>query len=230
MTPMAPGSQPADYTNEASTTQTTSDKKSSEQSSNPHNNTQTSPQASRPDFPDLTPYPDRISQEEHLPDTQQGGSSQPSPLPRDSQATTQADENSVLNGSNSQSQPKPQPPLFNAPTKPAANASANLQSLLNSEPTPELVIDNEYIDNLHTQLTQQTSGCSVEQLEQVNTYLMDYVWRKRGEWDRTSVARGITETFNATLADMQYMQEIGPISHHTRQQQQQQQLTNHEHY
>lgn len=201
MTPMAPGSQPADYTNEASTTQTTSEN-----------------QTSRHEYPDLTPYPDRVSQEEHLPDTQQGGSSQPSPLPRDSQALTQADEHSGLNGSHSQSQPKPQPPLFNTNSKSAANASANLQSLLNSEPTPELVIDHEYIEHLHTELTQQTSGCSVEQLEQVNTFLMDYVWRMRGEWNRTTVARGITETFNATLEDMQSMQEIGPISHNTKQQ------------
>jgi hypothetical protein len=213
---MAPGSQPADYTNEASTTQTTSDKKSSEQLSNQQNQTE-SPQVSRHEYPDLTPYPDRVSQEEHLPDTQQGGSSQPSPLPRDSQALTQPDEHSGLNGSHSQSQPKPQPPLFDA-SKPTANASANLQLLLNSEPTPELVIDHEYVMHLHTELTQQTSGCSVAQLEQVNARLMDYIWRMRGEWNRTNVAKGITETFNATLEDMQSMQEVGPISHNTKQQ------------
>ncbi|KAJ5744068.1 hypothetical protein N7533_008938 [Penicillium manginii] len=216
MTPMAPGSQPADYTNEASTTQTTSDKKSSEQLSNQQNQTE-SPQVSRHEYPDLTPYPDRVSQEEHLPDTQQGGSSQPSPLPRDSQALTQPDEHSGLNGSHSQSQPKPQPPLFDS-SKPTANASANLQLLLNSEPTPELVIDHEYVMHLHTELTQQTSGCSVAQLEQVNARLMDYIWRMRGEWNRTNVAKGITETFNATLEDMQSMQEVGPISHNTKQQ------------
>ncbi|KAJ5242501.1 uncharacterized protein N7469_000828 [Penicillium citrinum] len=213
MTPMAPGSQPADYTNEASTTQTTSDKKSSEQNSNPQYQTQ-SPQVSRHDHPDLTWYPDRISHEEQLPDTQQGDSSQPSPLPRDSQALSHGG----LNGSHSQSQPRPQPPLFDEPDKPAAHASASLHSILNNEPTPELIIDHDYIEHLHTQLTQQTSGCSVEQLEQVSTSLMDYVWRMRGEWNRTLVARGITETFNATLEDMQLMQEIGPISYHTRQQ------------
>ncbi|KAJ5313856.1 CAZyme family CE10 [Penicillium atrosanguineum] len=207
MTPMAPGSQPADYTNEASTTQSTSEKKSSEQLSNNHY--QRSPQVSRLEYPDLTQYPDRISQEEHLPDTQQGGSSQPSPK-------YQADDNVTIHGSQSQS--KPQPPLFGESAKPAANSSANLQQLLNEEPAPELILDLEHVDHLHDQLTQQTSGCSVEQLEQVATCLMDYIWRKRGEWDRTAVAKGLTDEFNAVLDDMQTMQEIGPISHNTKQQ------------
>lgn len=74
MTPMAPGSQPGDYANDASTTQTTSEKKTSEQSTGPQLHTQSPMAGSGPrvDFPDLTSYPDRISQEEHLPDTQQG--------------------------------------------------------------------------------------------------------------------------------------------------------------
>ncbi|KAJ5166567.1 Tat-binding [Penicillium canariense] len=194
VTPMVAGSQPGDYTNEASTTQTSSDKKSSG-----HDHTQ-SLHASRDEFPDLRQYPDRDpQQEEHLPDTQQGGSSQPSPRPRESQG--QAEETGTLNGS--QSQPKPQPPLFDAAA---------------AKPVPEIVLDLEYIEHLHNQLTLQTSGCSVEQLEQVHTCLMDFVWRRRSEWNRTTVAMGITETFNAVLEDMQSIQEIGPISQNTKDQ------------
>ncbi|KAJ5180420.1 AAA-domain-containing protein [Penicillium capsulatum] len=143
MTPMAPGSQPADYANEASTTQTTSDKKSD----------QSATQAgSRNEHPDLTQYPDRVSQEDHLPDTQQGGSSQTS---------------------------------------------------------RELQIDLVYVEQLHASLVQQTGGCSVEQLEQISTCLMDQVWRHRSEWNRTTVAKGIAERFNVTLRDMQSLQEMG---------------------
>ncbi|KAJ6184993.1 hypothetical protein N7519_006294 [Penicillium mononematosum] len=214
MTPMAPGSQPADYTNEASTTQTTSDKKSSEHLSNQNYHTQ-SPHVSRTEYPDLTPYPDRVSQEDHLPDTQQNDSSQPSPHPRDSllsNADTQ--ENSGLNGSQSQS--KPQPPLFDAPNMPATSASANLQSILNEGPHEPFVLDLEVVERLHTQLTLSTSGFSVEQLEQINTNLMDYVWHMRGEWNRTRVADGLGKTYNAVLEDMQEMQEIGPISQQTK--------------
>jgi SpoVK/Ycf46/Vps4 family AAA+-type ATPase len=211
MTPMAPGSQPADYTNEASTTQTTSDKKSSEHLSNPQYNTQ-SPHVSRTEYPDLTQYPDRVSQEDHLPDTQP---SQTSPRPRDSlfsNADTQ--ENSGLHGS--QSQLKPQPPLFDAPNMPASNASTNLQSIVQEEPHEPFVLDLDVVERLHEQLTLSTSGFSVEQLEQVNTNLMDYVWHMRAEWNRTVVADGLGKTYNAVLEDMQAMQEIGAISQATK--------------
>lgn len=215
MTPMAPGSQPADYTNEASTTQTNSDKKSSEQSSNqqPHAH---SLHASRHEYPDLTQYPDRVSQEEHLPDTQQGGSSQSQPSPRPAESGHPDHSQNSVNGS--QSQPKPQPPLFDGPPKTATNAPSGLRSLLNEAPPPQLVLDHQYVSNLHEQLTQRTSGCSVEQLEQINTSLMDYVWRMRAQWNRTQVATGITETFNTVLEDIQAMQEIGPISQKTKEQ------------
>ncbi|EAW20078.1 chromatin segregase YTA7 [Aspergillus fischeri NRRL 181] len=218
MTPMAPGSQPNDYTNEASTTQTTSDKKSSEQSSVPQNLTQ-SPMAAhglRHDFPDLTQYPDRVSQEEHLPDTQQPESSQPSPHPRES-LPGHAD----FAAGESQSQPKHQPPvpLFEAPVKQSSHVPTALQSLLNNEDlSPKVSLEHELIDNLHNQLTQRTSGCSVEQLEQINSNLMDYIWRMRGEWNRNKVAAGIRDTFNVVLEDMQAMQEIGPISQRTKEQ------------
>jgi SpoVK/Ycf46/Vps4 family AAA+-type ATPase len=206
MTPMAPGSQPADYTNEASTTQTTSDKKSSEHLSNQQYNTQ-SPHVARIEFPDLTLYPDRVTQEDHLPDTQP---SQNSPRLRDN-ADTQ--ENSLLNGS--QSQAKPQPPLFDAPNLSAGN-SINLQPIVQEEPHEPFVLDLDVVERLHEQLTLSTSGFSVEQLEQVNTNLMDYVWHMRGEWNRTVVADGLGKTYNDVLEDMQAMQEIGPISQTTK--------------
>ncbi|KAJ5326070.1 ATPase AAA-type core [Penicillium brevicompactum] len=210
MTPMAPGSQPADYANEASTTQTSSDKKSSEHLSNQQYNTQ-SPHVSRIEYPDLTQYPDRVSQEDHLPDTQQ---SQPSPRPRDSLAShADTQENSGLNGSQSQS--KPQPPLFDAPNV-SSNASTNLQSIIQEEPHPPFSLDLDVVERLHEQLTLSTSGFSVEQLEQVNTNLMDYVWHMRGEWNRTLVADGLGKTYNEVLEDMQGMQMIGDISQETK--------------
>ncbi|KAE8408794.1 hypothetical protein BDV37DRAFT_278799 [Aspergillus pseudonomiae] len=222
MTPMAPGSQPHDYTNEASTTQTTSGQKSSDQSSLRPNYTQ-SPivgQAIRHDFPDLTQYPDRVGLEEHLPDTQQGDSSQPSPRPRDSlPGNADSQPEHLVNGS--QSQPKTQPPvpLFDESTKPSSHPPANLHSILNDEDrSPKLIVDLEYVQNLHEQLTQRTSGCSVEQLEQINTSLMDYLWRTRGEWNRSKVAAGIRDSFNEILEDMQAMQDIGPISQRTKDQ------------
>lgn len=217
---MAAGSQPIDYANEASTTQT-SDEKKSEQSSGPQhqqnqhqpaqqNNSFHSPmtgQGGRHDYPDLTQYPDRSSYEEHLPDTQQEASSQPSPR-------ANADNAHLPNGSQ---KAQPPVPLFDAPNKQQPNGPANIQDLLNDEDqSPRLILDHDYINQLHEELTQRTSGCSVEQLEQINSNLMDYVWQTRGEWNRTHVVAGIVQTFNAVLEDMLEMQEIGPISQETK--------------
>ncbi|KAE8350775.1 hypothetical protein BDV28DRAFT_31914 [Aspergillus coremiiformis] len=222
MTPMAPGSQPHEYINEASTTQTTSGQKSSDQSSVRPNYTQSPVVApgTRHDFPDLTQYPDRVGVEEHLPDTQQGDSSQPSPRPRESLAGN-GDSQPEHHVNGSQSQPKTQPPvpLFDERTKPSSHPPAHLQSILNDEDhSPKLILDSDYVQNLHEQLTQRTSGCSVEQLEQINTSLVDYLWRTRGEWNRSKVAAGIRDSFNEILEDMQAMQEIGPISQRTKEQ------------
>ncbi|PYI19175.1 AAA-domain-containing protein [Aspergillus violaceofuscus CBS 115571] len=215
VTPLAPGSQPHDYTNEASTTQTTSDKKSSEQSSVPQNHLHSPVTAHgiRHEFPDLTQYPDRVSQEEHLPDTQQGDSSQPSPRLQGGYA----DLVHIDNGGASQQRAQPPVPLFEPAGKHSAHVPANLQSLLNNEDlSPKLILDQEYVQSLHNQLTQRTSGCSVEQLEQISTNLMDYLWQSRGEWNRSRVAAGIRDTFNDVLEDMLAMQEIGPISQKTK--------------
>jgi len=223
MTPMAPGSQPGDYANDASTTQTTSDKKTSEQSTGPQYHTQSPAAGSglRQEFPDLTAYPDRVSQEEHLPDTQQGESSRQSP--QETLLTGISEfaysQNSVPNGSQSQTRPhgpqQPPVPLFDAPAK----QPSSVQSLLNNEdPSPSLIIDHQYVEQLHQQLTQRTSGCSVEQLEQINTSLMDCIWKMRGEWNRTKVAGAVKDTFNEVLDDMQAVQEFGPISQKTKEQ------------
>ena len=92
-------------------------------------------------------------------------------------------------------------------------------SLLNNEDQqPRLIIDHEYIDQLCVQLTQQTSGCSVEQLEQINTHLMDCLWKKRGEWDRTKVAGLLKDEFNEILQDMQNNQRFLSKSQHTKEQ------------
>ncbi|KAJ5757818.1 uncharacterized protein N7511_006512 [Penicillium nucicola] len=211
MTPMAPGSQPNDYTNEASTTQTTSDKKSSEYLSNQQYNTQ-SPNASKFEYPDLTSYPDRVSQEDHLPDTQQGGSSQPSPQPRDDFDGNDTLANSGFIGSQS----KPQPPLFDAPSMPTNDSVANPLPRLSEEPHEPLVLDLDVVADLHNSLTLMTSGFSVEQLEQVNTNLMDTVWHMRAEWNRNNVAKGLSKRFNDVLEDMQEMQEIKSPSQKTR--------------
>lgn len=76
-----------------------------------------------------------------------------------------------------------------------------------------LAIDHDFVTRLHDNVASRTTGCSVEQLEQVNSVLMDTVWRMRQEWNRSVVALKVGEAFNKILEDMEECGwEFGPSS------------------
>ncbi|PGH18498.1 hypothetical protein AJ80_04468 [Polytolypa hystricis UAMH7299] len=220
MTPMAPGSQPGDYANDASTTQTTSDKKNSGPSYGQQLNTQSSVGFSgRHDGPDLQLHPDRLSGDEPLPDTQQEsawGSSQQTPLTGILEFAN-SQHSSLVNGSQSQplrqSQPGSQPPVLPfdggaRQTGPPPAPRHPLHDLLNNEDHPKLIINERAIEELHRGLTSQTDGFSIEQLEQMNTQLMDTVWKLRSEWDRGKVAEEVKGVLEEVLMDMRSSEHL----------------------
>jgi len=61
-----------------------------------------------------------------------------------------------------------------------------------------------------------TSGCNIEQLEQLNAALMAKVWETRGEWNRNQVAADVTLVFNDTIEDIELTQKIMPPSQEER--------------
>ena len=63
-------------------------------------------------------------------------------------------------------------------------------------------------DNLLEYLTEQTSGYSVEQLEQVYSALMDQIWKTRGEWNRTRVIGEVKAVFVEVTEDIKACQDI----------------------
>lgn len=83
-----------------------------------------------------------------------------------------------------------------------------------AEPRPNLVqVELHHVEHLHTEITDKTSGLSVEQLEQVNSVLMDTLWKTRGEWDRGRVLEELSEAFNEVMADMaESGQDFAPAS------------------
>ena len=242
LTAMPAGSQVDDFVNDASTT--TSGKKTSDHSnrSSVRWNTQSSngvgPGGGRRDVPDFSGVESKTHGDSQLPDTQ--GKCIPStPSPQGSLRLTQETEVASSQGSapHSSSQPsqptshqgsQPPVPAFNAPGRPSHTPS--IQALLNnpsqteqSSPHPEFILDHAFIDGLHEALTHRTSGCSIEQLEQVNTALMDSVWQQRGEWNRTKVGTEVGRVFNVVMEDIEEMQQILPSSLETRQ------IEDHEH-
>ncbi|KAI1917163.1 TAT-binding protein-like protein 7, AAA ATPase [Ophidiomyces ophidiicola] len=215
MTPMAPNSQPGDYTNDASTTQTTSDKKNSGHSELQLHTQTTFNFSMRHEGPDLNLYPYRMSDDEQLPDTQSAWGSQPTPL-RGGGVYSQIN---FINGTQrrfdipgSQHRPPPIPPFS---TQPEAKKPASEASKQEDEPEhPELIVDDSLVEQLHAEFTAKTAGFSVEDLEQINTSLMDCIWNMRGEWDRRRVAEAVHDAFDEVLSDIESMQLLdqGPAA------------------
>jgi hypothetical protein len=163
--------------------------------------------------------PDHESQ---LPDTQrgsqegtQGGSSSEDQWPH-SQA------HALARGQMPQSYPSQSPSSGSQPsssqqhiTKPKSTTAA-LANILNdpAEPTSsqisyqEIILDVKFVDGLLHTFTSKTSGCSIEQLEQIYRELMDTLWKMRGEYNRTRVGTAILGVFNEAITDIEAMQKI----------------------
>ncbi|XP_044724257.1 ATPase family associated with various cellular activities (AAA) domain-containing protein [Hirsutella rhossiliensis] len=63
-----------------------------------------------------------------------------------------------------------------------------------------------------TEVTDGTSGCTIEQLQQINRELMDEIWRRRHEWNRIKVLGHVTQVFNDTIGEIEVSQGMGPLS------------------
>ena len=137
--------------------------------------------------------------------------------------TKEAGEPAHSQGANShlsQSQPapdrssQPPPPLFDGqPSRPLQTqqqrrSTAGLEEILNK---PNLLLPDEgRLIKTVDEFAHQTSGLTVEQMEQVNSVLMDALWHTRGEWDRSKVLDELAVGFNGVMKDMQVAgQEFG---------------------
>ncbi|GFP52202.1 hypothetical protein ACSS6W_003771 [Trichoderma asperelloides] len=70
----------------------------------------------------------------------------------------------------------------------------------------------EQLESFLHRMTDNTSGCTIEQLEQVNREMMDQIWRSRHEWNRLKVLLDVTSVFNQTVSDIESTQGVGPLS------------------
>ncbi|KAJ9155018.1 AAA-domain-containing protein [Pleurostoma richardsiae] len=74
------------------------------------------------------------------------------------------------------------------------------------------VVHEGQVQDFLRELTDRTSGCTIEQLEQINRELMDEIWRTRHEWNRMKVLGELTKVFNETIQDIEAMQGLGQSS------------------
>nr|XP_023908593.1 LOW QUALITY PROTEIN: uncharacterized AAA domain-containing protein C31G5.19-like [Quercus suber] len=129
----------------------------------------------------------------------------------------------------SQSQPASQSsPHMAPPAAPIIPHRSSIAAVLNdpgeAAPTEEdnnlraqqLVLDTNFMDQLHNELVRRSSGLSVEQLEQVNAGLMNVIWEMRSEWNRNKLLRRLQDTFNEIVEDIEACQKIMDPSQKTR--------------
>ncbi|KAH8726823.1 hypothetical protein GQ44DRAFT_770760 [Phaeosphaeriaceae sp. PMI808] len=212
-----PNTHPNDYHNSASTT--TSGQKTSHRSSDIKSNTQSTNGAvvGLPDFQEMIVAPQPGGSQ--LPDTQ--GSSNffnrhSAPSPPLSQHTTDRVPKTEQNYVSSQpsisdpSQSFQQHNTMAAPATPAPpRHTSNLGAILNDEePKPQLILDEDQLNELYQMLVFKTSGCTLEQLEQINASLMDAIWKNRTDYNRNVVLHKVQDAFNVIIEDIVAMQQI----------------------
>jgi SpoVK/Ycf46/Vps4 family AAA+-type ATPase len=210
---MAAGSFHQDYHNSASTT--TSGNQTSKRSSDNKFSTQSTngvAAAGAPDFADMMPSASGGSQ---LPDTQGAQSSFDSRFQGSFSSTPECtadlshySEQPFANTQLSNSQPSQS--SMAAPAAP--RHAAAISDILNE---PQLLLDEDSLNVLQRKLIRFTSGCSLEQLEQINAALMDAIWQHRREYNRNIVVKKVADAFDTIIADIQTMQTIRKLSQET---------------
>lgn len=91
---------------------------------------------------------------------------------------------------------------------PPAHKSNIVDILAEPQPEPQLILEETSVEQLHSKLVSASSGCSLEQLEQVNAALMETIWQHRREYNRNKVVSAVADAFNVIIEDIDTMQKI----------------------
>ncbi|KAI1768661.1 AAA-domain-containing protein [Hypoxylon sp. FL1150] len=170
---------------------------------------------------------EQSSPTENIPDTQ--------PYPGGSQTTSSDDQwphsqaHGLLRGYIQQPGSQ-QPGSFQGPRSLAPSAGgksshapsmANLlndplpdeQSLSQRQSGPSAASQQVEIDEIQAsffldQVTDRTSGCTIEQLQQIYREMMVELWKTRGESNRMKVLNSVTRIFNEAIKDIESIQQL----------------------
>jgi hypothetical protein len=88
----------------------------------------------------------------------------------------------------------------------AAGSNNLRQSGDSTASSQQPIIDEGRVHEFLQTLADRTSGCSVEQLEQIYRELMDEIWKSRHEWNRMTVLNTLMSVFNDTIGDIELVQ------------------------
>lgn len=105
------------------------------------------------------------------------------------------------------------PNLLNDPGPSDASSSIRNSGASTTTTSSQLpIVHDEEIRAFQRELTERTSGCTIEQLEQINRELMDHIWTSKHEWNRMKVLGQLAQIFNETIRDIEEEQGVGQSS------------------
>ncbi|KAI0804048.1 hypothetical protein GGR55DRAFT_659587 [Xylaria sp. FL0064] len=202
---LPPGVSPSALVNDASTTRTSDPSNRSSHLSAHLTNGESGPET----LPDTLPYPDNSqisSSDERWPHSQADGMLRGYvPQPRHSQ-------DSQHQASPTAAKPSHAPSVANLLNEPLDEAPLSQPQ---SQKGLQVELSEGSAELLLAELTKRTSGCTIEQLEQINRDLMSKLWETRGEHNRMKVFNLITQVFNESMHDIEEMQKIFQSSQET---------------
>ncbi|KAK7739625.1 TAT-binding protein-like protein 7, AAA ATPase [Diatrype stigma] len=106
------------------------------------------------------------------------------------------------------------PSMTNLLNDPSPDDESHRQSISSGSALVEF--DEGAASSFLEELTKRTSGCTIEQLQQINREIMAEIWRSRHENNRMKVYRSVTRVFNEAISDIESMQQMMILSQELR--------------
>ncbi|KAJ2906865.1 hypothetical protein MKZ38_010363 [Zalerion maritima] len=77
---------------------------------------------------------------------------------------------------------------------------------------PTMMVNEKELEQFVETAASMTTGCSVEQLEQIYREMMDEIWRQRDQWNRVKTLQDVTNVFNDVIKEMEDEGVLGSAS------------------
>ncbi|KAI0011856.1 hypothetical protein F4779DRAFT_615258 [Xylariaceae sp. FL0662B] len=203
---LPPGVSPSALVNDASTTKTSDPSNQSNYSTQLTNGVHHEQQSSPGDhIPDTQPYPgasQNTSSDEQWPHSQAHG------LLRGYIQQHGSSQGSRVQQSPSGAKSSHAPSMANLLNDPSPEEQSQSQRQSGSSASQQVELDETQAEFFLEELTKRTSGCTIEQLEQIAREIMAEIWRTRGEHNRMKVLHSVTRVFNEAINDIELMQRV----------------------
>ncbi|KAI5859368.1 AAA-domain-containing protein [Durotheca rogersii] len=98
------------------------------------------------------------------------------------------------------------PSMANLLNDPSPDEQSQSQRPPGSSASQQVELDETQGQFFLEELTKRTSGCTIEQLQQIYREMMVELWKTRGEHNRMKVLNSVTRVFNEAINDIESMQ------------------------